>query len=162
LIWDPITKLVSPQFHVVFDDNFETVQQPNRDDKIDDTMDILFKTNNYKYDDPFDNAHSYIFSYGGVEIHPDSLSPDIKTCQEYINVTSTINESSTTSETNSPDINNTRSIMSIKDIQILHTINIFPQNRKDELQAYKHLHGIDMQIHTIPKRPHQKIHDMGL
>jgi hypothetical protein len=45
---------------------------------------------------------------------------------------------------------------------MLHTINIFPQNRKDELEAYKHLQGIDMQIHTIPKPPHHKIHDMGL
>jgi hypothetical protein len=102
----------------------------------------------------FGNAHPYLFSYGGGEIHPDYLSPDIKT--------STINESSATSETKSPDINNTRSILSIKDIQILHTINIFPQNRKDELQAYKRLNCIDMQIHTIPKPPHQKIHDMVL
>jgi hypothetical protein len=30
MIWDPKTKLVSPQFHVVFDDNFKTVQPPNR------------------------------------------------------------------------------------------------------------------------------------
>jgi hypothetical protein len=78
LVWDPIIKLVSPQFHVVFDDNFETVQPPNPDTKIDDTMDILFKTNNYKYDDPFGNAHPFLFYYGGVEIHPKSLSPNIK------------------------------------------------------------------------------------
>jgi hypothetical protein len=62
LIWDTITKLVSPQFHVV-DKKFEIVQPPNRDDKIDDTVDILFKTNNYKYDDLFGNAHPYILSY---------------------------------------------------------------------------------------------------
>jgi hypothetical protein len=30
LIWDPITKLVSPQFHIVFDDNFETVNRQTR------------------------------------------------------------------------------------------------------------------------------------
>jgi hypothetical protein len=75
--------------HVVFDKNFETVQPPNPDVKMDDTMDRLFKTNNYKYDDPFSNAHPYLFSYGGVEIHPDYLSPDIKTCQESINTAST-------------------------------------------------------------------------
>jgi hypothetical protein len=51
----------------------------------------------------------------------------------------------------------------MKDIQILHSINIFPKNRKYDLKAYKkHLHGIDMQIHTIPKPPNQKMHDMGL
>jgi hypothetical protein len=26
MVWDPKTKLVSPQFHVMFDDNFDTVQ----------------------------------------------------------------------------------------------------------------------------------------
>jgi hypothetical protein len=99
LIWDPITKLVSPQFHVVFNDNFETVQPPNPDIKIDDTIDRLFKTNNYKYDDPFGKTNPYLFSYGAVEIHPDSLSPNIKTCQESINTASTADESSITSET---------------------------------------------------------------
>jgi hypothetical protein len=64
---------------------------------MDDTMDRLFKTNNYKYDDPFGNAHPYVFSYGGVKIHPDSLSPDIKTCQESIYTASTANELSITS-----------------------------------------------------------------
>jgi hypothetical protein len=78
LIWNPITKLVSPQFHVVFYDNFETVKPPNPDMKIDDMMDPVFKTNNYKCDDPFENTHPYLFSYVGVDIHPDSLSPDIK------------------------------------------------------------------------------------
>jgi hypothetical protein len=29
MIWDPKTKLVSPQFHVMFDDNFDTVQAPD-------------------------------------------------------------------------------------------------------------------------------------
>jgi hypothetical protein len=48
------TKLVSPQFHVVlFDNNLKTVQPTNQEPKADNTMDRLFKTNNYKYDDPF-------------------------------------------------------------------------------------------------------------
>jgi hypothetical protein len=79
-----------------------------------------------------------------------------------INASSAIDRSSTTSETTSHDTNNTRSILIIKDIQIIHTICFPPQDIKDELQAYKHLHGIDMQIHIIPKPPHQMIHDMGL
>jgi hypothetical protein len=53
MIWDPKTKLVSAQFHMVFDDNFKTVQPPNQEIKMDDTMDRLFKTSNYNYDDPF-------------------------------------------------------------------------------------------------------------
>jgi hypothetical protein len=76
--------------------------------KIDVTMDRLFKTNNFKYDDPFGNAHPYQFSYGGVDIHPDSISPDIKTCQESINTASTADESSITSQTTSIDSSGTR------------------------------------------------------
>jgi hypothetical protein len=129
--------------------------------EIYDTMDRLFKTNNYKYDDPpLGNEHTYLFSYEGVDIHPDSLNPDIKSCQESINTPSTAEKSSITSETTSIDSNGTRSILSIKDIQILHCRNIFPQNRKDDLKAYKHLHSIEIQIHTIPKPPDQTIHDM--
>jgi hypothetical protein len=44
----------------------------------------------------------------------------------------------------------------------LHANNIFPQNSKDDFKAYTHLHGIDMQIKSIPKPPKQKAHDMGL
>jgi hypothetical protein len=29
MVWDPKTKLVSPQFHVMFDNNFDTVQAPD-------------------------------------------------------------------------------------------------------------------------------------
>jgi hypothetical protein len=29
MVWDPKTKLVSPQFHVMFDDNFDTFQAPD-------------------------------------------------------------------------------------------------------------------------------------
>jgi hypothetical protein len=44
---------------------------------------------------------------------------------------------------------------------------LFPQNSKDDFKAYKHLHGIDMQIHPTQKPPKQKppkqkVHDMGL
>jgi hypothetical protein len=81
MIWDPKTRLVSPQFYVMFDDNFNTVQAPDPNVKHTDTMDRLFKTDIYKYDDPFGNEHAYLFSYGGVDIHPDNLSPNIKTCQ---------------------------------------------------------------------------------
>jgi hypothetical protein len=45
---------------------------------------------------------------------------------------------------------------------ILHTNNIFPLNNKDDFKAYKHLHDIDMQIHSIPKSPKQKAQDMEL
>jgi hypothetical protein len=48
MIWDPKAKLVSPQYHVIFDDNFQTVQPPNPKMKMYDTMDRLFKTNNDK------------------------------------------------------------------------------------------------------------------
>jgi hypothetical protein len=53
MIWDPKTKLVSPQFHVMFDDNLDTVQAPNPNVKHTETMDRLFKTNIYQYNDPF-------------------------------------------------------------------------------------------------------------
>jgi hypothetical protein len=29
MIWDPISKLVSPQFHVIFNNKFEMVQPPS-------------------------------------------------------------------------------------------------------------------------------------
>jgi hypothetical protein len=57
---------------------------------------------------------------------------------------------------------NNKSILSMHDLVIIHANNIFPQNSKDDLKAYTHLHGIDMQIHCIPKQPKQKAHDMGL
>jgi hypothetical protein len=60
----PKTKLVSPQFHVMFDDNFDTVQSPDPNVKHTDTMDHLFKTNSYKYDNPFGNKHTYLFYTG--------------------------------------------------------------------------------------------------
>jgi hypothetical protein len=55
-----------------------------------------------------------------------------------------------------------KSILSMQDLMILHANNILPQNSKDDFKAYKHLHGIDMQMHSIPKSPEQKAQDMGL
>jgi hypothetical protein len=43
------------QNHVMLDDNFDTVQAPDPNIKQVDTMDRLFKTNRYTYDDPFGN-----------------------------------------------------------------------------------------------------------
>jgi hypothetical protein len=131
-------KLVSPQFHVMFEDNFDTVQPPDPNTKLNDTTDRLFRTNNYKYNDPFGNEHTYLFSYGGVAIHPDALSPDIKTCQESITTASTSAETdSITSYTSSSyNLTNTRSILSINQIKILR--KIFLQNSKDDFKAYTH------------------------
>jgi hypothetical protein len=55
MVWDPKTKLVSPQFHVMFDGNFDTVQAPDPYIKQADTIDHLFKTNRYTYDNTFGN-----------------------------------------------------------------------------------------------------------
>jgi hypothetical protein len=54
------------------------------------------------------------------------------------------------------------SILSMQDLVILHANNIFPQSSKDDFKAYKHLHGIDMQIHYIPKSPKQKAQETEL
>jgi hypothetical protein len=52
------------------------------------------------------------------------------------------------------------SILNMQDLLILHSNNIYPQNNKDDFKAYKHLHSIDMQIHSIPKPPLRKAQDM--
>jgi hypothetical protein len=65
IVWDPKTKLVSPQFHVMFDDNVDTVQAPDPNIKQSDTVDRLFQTNRYIYYDPFGNEHTYLFTSGG-------------------------------------------------------------------------------------------------
>jgi hypothetical protein len=78
--------------------------------------------------------------------------------------------SSTSDETNSvasdtasnEDTRNNISILSINDLVVIHANTIFSQNNKEDFKAYKHLHGIDRQIHSIPKPPKQKVHDMGL
>jgi hypothetical protein len=90
MVWDPKTKQVSQQFHVTFDDNLDTVQAPDPNIKQSDTMDRLFETNIYIYiyNDPFDNGHTYLFTYGGADIHPDNLTPTIETCQTSFTMTS--------------------------------------------------------------------------
>jgi hypothetical protein len=50
----------------------------------------------------------------------------------------------------------------MQDLVILHANNIYPQSSKDNSKAYKHLHGIDMQIHSIPKSPKQRAQEMEL
>jgi hypothetical protein len=87
MVWDLKTKLVSPQFHVMFDNNFDTVQSPDPNITHVDKMDRLFKTNSYKYDDPFRNEHTYIFSHRGVDIHPENLTTTIETTQESLKMT---------------------------------------------------------------------------
>jgi hypothetical protein len=87
MVWDPKTKLVLPQFHVMFYDNFDTVEAPDPNIKQADTMDRLFKTNRYTYDDPFGNGHTYLFSHGGADIHPYNLTPAIDTCQALFTMT---------------------------------------------------------------------------
>jgi hypothetical protein len=50
----------------------------------------------------------------------------------------------------------------MKDLIILHTNSIYPQSNKYDVKAYKHLYGIDMQIHSIPKSLKQKTQEMEL
>jgi hypothetical protein len=158
-IWDPKTKLASPQFHVMFDDNFDTVQAPDPNIKQSNTMDSLFQTNRYKYDDPFGNEHTYLITYGGADIHPDTLTPTIETCQASFTA---ISSSETQQHLLANSKTRHKSVLSMQDIMILHTNHIYPQTPKDNFKAYKHLHGIDMQIHSIPKSPQQKAQEMEL
>jgi hypothetical protein len=148
----------------MLDDNFDTVQPPDPNIKMSHTMDRLFKTNNYKYNDPFGNKHTYLFSYWGVDIHPDNLSPDIKKCQESITTASTRDETDSITSDTSSDENptNNRSIIGMNDLIILHANKIFPQNSKEDFIAYTHLHDIDVQIDSIPKPTKQKADDMGI
>jgi hypothetical protein len=164
IVYDPKKKVVSPQFNVMFDENFDTVQATDPNITHTDTKDRLFKTNSYKYDDPFGNEYTYLFSPGGVDIHPDKLSPNLETCQESMAMTATHddNHSKTPNKPSSENTHNNKSIISVQDLVILHTNNIFTQNSKDDFKAYKYLHDIDMHIHSIPKPPKQKAHDLGL
>jgi hypothetical protein len=100
MVWDPKTKLVSPQFHVMFDDNFDTVQAPNPNIKQADTMDRLFKTSRYTYDNQFGNKHTYLFSHGGVDIHPENLTPTIETRQALLTMMLTHDEHHSHSQNN--------------------------------------------------------------
>jgi hypothetical protein len=159
MIWDPKTKLVSPQFHVMFEDNFYTVQAPDPNIKQSDIKDRLFHTNRYIYDDPFGNEQTYIFTPGGANIHPDTSTPTIETCQA--SFTATLS-SKTQQHLLANSTTRQKSIISMQDLMILHTNHIYPQSPKDGIKAYKHLHHIDMQIHSIPKSPQQKAQEMEL
>jgi hypothetical protein len=141
MVWDPKTELVSPQFHVMFDDNFDTVQAPDPNIKQSDTMDCLFQTNIYLYNDPFGNENTYLFIYGGADIHPGNLTPTIETCQTSFTMMSS---SETQRNISAENKTKNRSILSMWDLMILHANNIYPQSHKDDFKAYKHLHGIDM------------------
>jgi hypothetical protein len=121
MVWDTKTKLVSPQFHVMFDDNFDTVQAPNSNIKQADTMDRLFKTNVYTFDDPFGNEHTYLFSHGGADIHPDNLTPTIETCQASFTMTPCSDTQQNNSTKNNP---HKKSILSMQNLVILHANNI--------------------------------------
>jgi hypothetical protein len=68
----------------------------------------------------------------------------------------------TQNNTSTGNTHNNKYILSMQDLVILHADNIFPQINKDDFKAYKHLHGIDVQIHSIPKSLKQKAQDMGL
>jgi hypothetical protein len=127
MIWDPKTKLVSPQFHVMFDNNFDTVQANDPNIRHTETMDRLFKTNSYKYDDPFGNEHTYLFSYGGIYIHPDNIIPNTKTCQELLVMTSTHDDhhSATQTKASTQNTHNNNSILSMQVLVILHANDIF-------------------------------------
>jgi hypothetical protein len=164
MVWDPKTKLVWPQFHVMFDDNFDTVQAPDPNIKHADTMDRLFKTNRYTYDDPFGNEHTYLFYHGGADIHPYNLTPTIETCQASFTMTPTHDEhhSDTQNNTSTENTPKNTSILSMQDLVILHANDIYTQISKDDFKTYKHLHGIGMQIHSTPKSLKQKAHDMEL
>jgi hypothetical protein len=143
----------------MFDDNFDTVQAPDPNIKQSDTMDRLFQTNIYLYDDPFGNEHTYLFTYGGGRHTPRQLKPTIETCQ-----TSFTTTSSSEKQQNILDDNTTQNkpILSMWDLMILQANHIYPQSHKDDVKAYKHLHGINMQIHSIPKSQQQNAQEMEL
>jgi hypothetical protein len=164
MVWDPKTKLVSPQCHIMFDDNFDTIQAPDPNIKQVDTMDRLFQTNRYTYNDPFLNERTYLFFRGGTDIHQYNLTPTIETCQASFTMTPThdVHHSDTHKNTSTENNLKNTSILSMQDLVILHANNIYPQIRKDDFKAYKYLHGIDMQIHSIPKSPKQKAQEMEL
>jgi hypothetical protein len=69
MVWDPKTKLVSPQFHVMFDDNFDTVQAPNPNIKQSDTMDRLFQTNRYIYTMTLLTMNTHTYSLPGDQTY---------------------------------------------------------------------------------------------
>jgi hypothetical protein len=127
MVWDTKTKLISPQFHVMFDDNLDTVKAPDPNVKQADKMDRLFKTNRYTYSDPFGNEHTYLFSYGGADIHPENLTPTIETCQASFTMTPCSDTQKNNSDKNNPQ---NKSIFSMQDLMILHAKNISAKLKK--------------------------------
>jgi hypothetical protein len=124
---------------------------PDTNIKHEETMDRIFRDNRYTCDEPFGNEQTYLFSHGGADIHPDNLAPTIETCQASLTATPG------SDDMNSPTpAHRQTSNLNMQDLLILHYNNIYPQNNKDYFKAYTHLHGIDMQIHSIPKPPLQK------
>jgi hypothetical protein len=117
----------------------------------------LLRDIRYTYDDPFGNEHTYLFSHGGADIHPDNLTPTIETCQASFTATPGSDDmnSLTPAHRQTP-------ILNMQDLHILHSNNIYHQNNKVDFKVNTHLHGIDMQIHSIPKPPSQKAQDMEL
>ena len=64
LIWNPITKLVSPQFHVIYEERFETVSaQPMAMTEADTQIifNKLFATSRWSYDDLYLVEQCYFF-----------------------------------------------------------------------------------------------------
>jgi hypothetical protein len=108
--------------------------------------------------------HTYLFSHGGADIHPANLTPAIETCQALFTMTPTHDEHHSDRQNNTLTENNPKniSILSIQDLVILHAKNKYTQSSKDDFKAYKHLHGIDMQIHSIHKSQKQKSQEMEL
>jgi hypothetical protein len=72
MVWDPKTKLGSPQFHVMFNDNFDTVEAPAPNIKQSDTMDRLFKTNRYIHDDLL-AMHTHTYSLTGEHTYTQTI-----------------------------------------------------------------------------------------
>jgi hypothetical protein len=99
-----------------------------------------------------------------ADIHPDNLTPTIETCHASFTMIPTHDAHHSDTQNNTSTENNLKntSILSMQDLVILHANNIFPQSSKDNFKAYKHLHGIDMQTHSISKSPKQKAQEMEL
>ena len=64
LVWDPATKHVSPQYHLVFDESFTTVaSSPSHLERLTETFDDLFadRANHWQYEDEFFEDVRYLF-----------------------------------------------------------------------------------------------------
>jgi hypothetical protein len=96
-------------------------------------------------------THILIFSRGGRYT---PITPTIETYQASFTMIPTHDEH----HSDTQDI----SILSMQDQVILKANNIYLQSSKDDFKAYIHLHGIDMQIHSIPKSQKQKAQYMEL